>query len=519
MTNTNAIHVLVTGPDFEVRSESRAGGLPQMVDLLLSMGPPFGIEPLILKPNPSGGLPCLAGLSGSWVDKLQEFADSGQLDQYWDCLLESQLSRLSKDIDKAVIHEQEFAIREAFHRAVQRFDKGHMAQSILAAAIDWDVWINSGFARFANRAIELFAQKQGAGRTWRSVGDARTAMALARLLMFAEIRLLDKAKYFFRLRGESMSITSMAVAGHDKEYFSPLAVDVDSFYQIYNVAEMVVGSYLSRPDAFIIWHIVAESLHDKLLLQCIARSTRHYPNTRAVFIVVDSLPSNAASKLMAVLSDATPAVAAEAIILEQAETPFDYMRRVDRLGLPRGNEVAEIRDWLGSVPSGSSELSHWALSLQDLYFVDEMQGRLQSCFLSHSVADKEFCDRLYQDLRARGVRCWYFPESAIMGRSVWDEIDRNIKIYDRLIVVLSAKSLESGPVLREIQRALNREDKSLGDVLFPIRIDDAVFGNWEHPRRADVASKVIGDFTNWKNDQEKYKASLEKLLRGLQGAA
>jgi hypothetical protein len=35
-----------------------------------------------------------------------------------------------------------------------------------------------------------------------------------------------------------------------------------------------------------------------------------------------------------------------------------------------------------------------------------------SCFISHSAKDQRFCERLYADLQAKGVRVWYFPEDA-----------------------------------------------------------------------------------------------------------
>jgi uncharacterized protein YjbI with pentapeptide repeats len=139
-----------------------------------------------------------------------------------------------------------------------------------------------------------------------------------------------------------------------------------------------------------------------------------------------------------------------------------------------------------------------------------------SCFISHSAQDKKFCERLYADLQAKGVRIWYFPEDAKWGATVWGEIDRSIKIYDKLVVVLSEHSLQSKPVLREIQRSLDREDKEHKNILFPIRIDDYVFAKWEHERKADVVEKVVGDFSGWDKDAAKYDKAFEKLLRGLQ---
>jgi TIR domain len=142
-----------------------------------------------------------------------------------------------------------------------------------------------------------------------------------------------------------------------------------------------------------------------------------------------------------------------------------------------------------------------------------------SCFISHSAKDKRICERLYADLQAKGVRVWYFPEDAKWGETVWGEIDRSIKIYDKLIVVCSENSLQSGPVNREIERALNREDKEGKGILFPIRIDDYIFDKWEHERKADALRKVVGDFSGWDKDAAKYDKAFDKLLKGLQAGA
>lgn len=138
-----------------------------------------------------------------------------------------------------------------------------------------------------------------------------------------------------------------------------------------------------------------------------------------------------------------------------------------------------------------------------------------SCFISHSSKDKRFCERLYADLQNKGVRTWYFPEDAKWGKSVWHEIDSSIRLYDKLIVVCSRRSLQSRPVLREIERALDREDKEKKDVLFPVRLDKFVFDDWQHERKADVLSKVVGDFEGWYRNPAKYETAFNKLLTAL----
>jgi hypothetical protein len=138
-----------------------------------------------------------------------------------------------------------------------------------------------------------------------------------------------------------------------------------------------------------------------------------------------------------------------------------------------------------------------------------------TCFISHSTKNKRFCDRLYTDLQANSISCWYFPEDATWGEPVWGEIDRNIKRYDKLIVICSKNSLQSVPVQREIERALNREDQERKNILFPIRIDNYLFEQWKHPRKADVLSKVVGDFNGWNRSVAKYDTSLSKLIKAL----
>ena len=82
------------------------------------------------------------------------------------------------------------------------------------------------------------------------------------------------------------------------------------------------------------------------------------------------------------------------------------------------------------------------------------------------------------------------------------------------MVICSQHSLESQPAIREIERALQEEDRDHKNVLFPIRIDDYLFDEWEHPRKADVVSKVIGDFRG-ANDLAAYSKAFPRILDAL----
>lgn len=56
---------------------------------------------------------------------------------------------------------------------------------------------------------------------------------------------------------------------------------------------------------------------------------------------------------------------------------------------------------------------------------------------------------------------------------------------------------------------------SLKSILFPITMDDYIFDEWDHPRKADVLAKVVGDFRSWNRSAGKYDAAFKRLLQAL----
>jgi len=122
-----------------------------------------------------------------------------------------------------------------------------------------------------------------------------------------------------------------------------------------------------------------------------------------------------------------------------------------------------------------------------------------SCFICYSSKDDDFAQRLYADLQAKNIRCWRFDKGARWGEPVKGWNDAAIRYYDKLVVICSKHSLQSPPVIREIERALQKEDRERKNVLFPIRIDDYLLKKWDHSRKADVVKKVVGDFRGWDN--------------------
>ena len=139
-----------------------------------------------------------------------------------------------------------------------------------------------------------------------------------------------------------------------------------------------------------------------------------------------------------------------------------------------------------------------------------------SCFISFTEADDAFSKQLYDGLQKEGIRCWRWKEDAKWGGTLMRQVDEGIRSYDKLVVVCSENSLKSEPVIREIERALQREQRDGKEILFPVRLDNSLF-SWKHYLQPDLVRKVVGDFREWKQ-RKSYREAFQKLLDGLRAA-
>jgi hypothetical protein len=137
-----------------------------------------------------------------------------------------------------------------------------------------------------------------------------------------------------------------------------------------------------------------------------------------------------------------------------------------------------------------------------------------SCFISYSSKDQDFADRLHADLQNKGVRCWFAPHDLRIGDKTWDAIDEAIRLRDKLLLILSENSIASDWVEDEVSKAFAEERARKLNVLFPVRIDDAVMATSEPWAVKLRDQRHIGDFRKWK-EHDGYQGSLERLLRDL----
>jgi hypothetical protein len=145
-----------------------------------------------------------------------------------------------------------------------------------------------------------------------------------------------------------------------------------------------------------------------------------------------------------------------------------------------------------------------------------------SCFISYSARDQAFAERLHADLQNKDVRCWFAPHNIQGGRKIHEQIDEAIRVYDRLLLIISESSMSSEWVKSEIANARKKELDTGKRVLFPISLVpfETVRGwtNFDAETGKDSAREIreyfIPDFSEW-NNHDNYQRAFEGLLKDL----
>jgi hypothetical protein len=185
---------------------------------------------------------------------------------------------------------------------------------------------------------------------------------------------------------------------------------------------------------------------------------------------------------------------------------------IDVLYHSRGNIPKTFLQWAGVPP-------------EMITYIKSLVGRpfeFYSCFISYSSKDQDFAERLHADLQSHGVRCWFAPADIQGGRKLHEQIDQAIRLHERLLLILSAHSMQSEWVKTEIAKARQREVQENRQVLFPMRlVSFEAVRDWEcfdadtgKDSAREIREYFIPDFSNWKN-HDAYQVAFQQLLRDL----
>jgi hypothetical protein len=148
--------------------------------------------------------------------------------------------------------------------------------------------------------------------------------------------------------------------------------------------------------------------------------------------------------------------------------------------------------------------------------------QFDSCFISYSSKDEAFAKRLHSKMRDTNLRAWFANEDLKGGYKLHEQIDEAIRIYDKVIIVLSPESLRSKWVMNEVRRTRKAELANNQRKFFPIALlPYKELEDWEclDPETGtDLAAEIreyyVPDFRDWKN-HDSFERAFAQLLEGL----
>lgn len=145
-----------------------------------------------------------------------------------------------------------------------------------------------------------------------------------------------------------------------------------------------------------------------------------------------------------------------------------------------------------------------------------------SCFISYSHADSLFARGLYDALQARGIRCWLDSHQLLPGHDLYEEVDRGIRLWDKILLCCSKNSLTSWWVDNEIDAAFNKERQLMKQrgkkarALIPLNLDGYLFSKkWRSGKATQIRSRLAADFTDWESNSTKFEEEFDRLVKAL----
>jgi hypothetical protein len=157
-------------------------------------------------------------------------------------------------------------------------------------------------------------------------------------------------------------------------------------------------------------------------------------------------------------------------------------------------------------------------------YIKSLVGRpfeFYSCFISYSHIDQSFARRLHDQLQARGIRCWLDEHQMLPGDDIYEQIDRGMRFWDKVLLCCSQTSLTSWWVDNEINKAFEKERRLMRErgkkvlALIPLNLDGFLF-QWTSGKAEEVKSRLAADFTGWKGSNRRFERAFERVVRALQ---
>lgn len=129
---------------------------------------------------------------------------------------------------------------------------------------------------------------------------------------------------------------------------------------------------------------------------------------------------------------------------------------------------------------------------------------MSSIFLSHSHADKDFVNKLANDLQLKDYYVWIDDAEINLGDSLIQKIREGIDNVEYVGAIISKESIESEWVKKELDIAMNQEIEGKRVKVLPLLIDDVELPGF-------LKGKKFADFRT----KEKYNTALKEITKRL----